>query len=194
METELSTDARPVRAWFATYTATRHEKKVAEYLAGKEIEHYMPLYRDRHRWGKNNVDLRLPLFPNYLFVHLACGEHGRVLNVPGVIAVLGCGREHFPVPDVYIHALREGEREHKIEPYTQLAIGDRVRIICGAMAGMEGVLVRKRNEFRVVLTLEMLRRSVAVEVDASHLELVLPPAIEGVGNAGAGALPGTSLL
>lgn len=163
-------DIRP--RWFAVYTASRHEKKVAQHLTQREIEHYLPLYRSRRKWSDgSNVTLELPLFPGYLFVHIRRSERVRVLDVPGVLALVGGNsREPVPLPDETIEALRTGLHLRSAEPHALLAVGQRARIRAGALAGMEGIVVRRKNSLRVVLTLESIQRSIAVEVAADDLE------------------------
>ena len=152
--------------WFAVYTASRHEKRVAQHLTQREIEYYLPLYRSARKWSDGSkVTLELPLFPGYLFVHIKRSERARVLNVPGALAVVGgSGREPVPLPEGTIDALRAGLHLRAAEPYPLLTVGQRARIRSGALAGMEGVVVRKKNGFRVVLTLEHIMQSIAVEV------------------------------
>jgi transcription antitermination factor NusG len=161
--------------WFAAYTTSRHEKRIAEHLCLRQIEHFLPLYKAQHRW-RNGLKpiIELPLFPSYLFVRIGRGERGRVFEIPGVLSIVGCGREPSPVPDTYIQWLREGLRVRKIEPHPYLAAGEKVRIKAGALGGMEGVLIRNKNNFRVVVSLELIMRSVVVEVDAEDLEPVGP--------------------
>jgi transcription antitermination factor NusG len=158
--------------WFAVYTISRHEKRVAQHLSQREIEYYLPLYRSARKWSDGSrVLLELPLFPGYLFVRIKRSERVRVLNVPGTLAVVGgTGREPAPLPDEAIYALRTGLRLRAAEPCPLLTVGQRARIRSGALAGMEGIVVRRKNGFRVVLTLEHIMRSIAVEVDAEDLE------------------------
>ena len=157
--------------WFAAYTNSHHEKRVASHFAERQIESFLPLYATRHRWkNRCEMNLELPLFPNYVFVHIDPRERVRVLEVPGVLSLVGFGRTLAPLPDFEIEALRSGLGQRKIEPHPYLVIGERVRIKCGPMTGMEGVLVRKKSNFRVVLALDVIMRSVAVEVDADDLE------------------------
>ncbi|MFZ0816547.1 MAG: UpxY family transcription antiterminator [Candidatus Sulfotelmatobacter sp.] len=159
--------------WFAAYTSSRHEKRVALHFAEREIEAFLPLYATRHRWkNRCEVLVELPLFPNYVFVHMATRERVRILEVPGVLALVGAGKIPAPLPDFEIEALRNGAGRRRIEPHAYLVIGERVRIKAGPMTGMEGVLLRKKNNFRVVLALDVIMRSVAVEVDAEDLEPV----------------------
>ena len=159
--------------WFAAYTQTHHEKRVAWHLAERQIESFLPLYAARHRWkNRCEMNLELPLFPNYVFVHIDPRARVRVLEVPGIQSLVGFGRSLAPLPQFEIEALRSGLGQRKIEPHPYLVIGERVRIKAGPMRGLEGVLVRKKNNFRVVLTLDVILQSVAVEVDADDLERV----------------------
>jgi len=157
--------------WFAAYTNSHHEKRVATHFAERRIESFLPLYAALHRWkNRCEMNLELPLFPNYVFVRIDPRERGRVLEVPGVMSLVGFGRTLAPLPDFEIEALRSGLGKRKIEPHPYLVIGEPVRIKSGPMTGVEGVLVRKKNHFRVVLALELIMQSVAVEVDADDLE------------------------
>jgi len=131
----------------------------------------LPLYTARHGW-KNRcaAKLELPLFPNYLFVRIDRYERVRVLEVPGVLSLVGFRRTPAPLPDFEIDALRSSVGKGTIEPHPFLVIGERVRIKRGPMAGMEGVLLRKKNNFRVVLALDVIMKCIAVEVAADDLE------------------------
>jgi transcription antitermination factor NusG len=162
--------------WFALYTTPRHEKHVSEILAQRQIETFLPLYRTTRRWKKSRpVDLELPLFPTYVFVRIAREARGAVLGMPGVLSIVGSGREPWAVPDPDIDAIRLGLQMGKIEPHPYLTVGERVRIKAGVMTGVEGILIRKKNDFRVVLSLDAIMRSVAVEVDANDIESVKTP-------------------
>ncbi len=159
--------------WFAAYTTPRHEKHIAELLAERGVETFLPLYRTVRQWKKSSpTTLELPLFPCYLFVRIGRSARGTVLGMPGVLSIVGSPKEPWPLPHFEIDALRLGAQMGKVEPHPYLRVGERVRIKTGSMAGIEGILVRKKNEFRFVLTLEVIMRSVAVEVDANDLEPV----------------------
>jgi transcription antitermination factor NusG len=160
--------------WFAVYTSSRHEKRVAQHLSCRQIEYYLPLYKADRKWSDGSrVTLDLPLFPGYLFVRIKRGERVRVLEVPGTLTVVGgTGREPAPLPDEAIDALRVGLHLRRAEPHPLLTVGQRARICSGALAGMEGVVLRKKNSCRVILTLEHIQRSIAVEVDWDDLEPV----------------------
>ena len=172
---EMTRAAAPVLPpnWFAAYTNSHHEKSVASRLAERHIESFLPLYAARHTW-KNRCErnLDLPLFPNYVFVHIHPRERVRILEVPGVLSLVGFGRTLAALPDFEIETLRSGLGRHRIEPHPYLVIGERVRIKAGSMIGLEGVLLRKKSSFRVVLALDAIFRCVAVEVDAEDLEPV----------------------
>jgi len=158
--------------WFAVYTTSRHEKRVAEHFSHREIEHFLPLYRTERKWKDGSrVTLHLPLFPGYIFVHICRNERVRVLSVPGALAVVaGTGGELVPLPDSAIDALRCGLDLRGAEPHPLLTVGQRARIRSGAFAGMEGIVIKKKSSFRVVLTLEQIMQSISVEVDESDLE------------------------
>jgi transcription antitermination factor NusG len=158
--------------WFAVYTTPRHEKRVAQHFSHRQIEFYLPLYRVQRKWSDGSrVTLDLPLFPGYIFVHIDRAERVRVLDVPGALAVVGgAGGGPAPLPDGAIEALRSGLHLRPTEPHPLLLMGQRARIRSGALAGMEGIVVRKKNSLRVVLTLEHIMQSIAVEVDGDDLE------------------------
>jgi transcription antitermination factor NusG len=167
----LAVDSSP--RWFAVYTAPRHEKHVSEVLAEREIETFLPLYQTTRQWKKSSpVTLELPLFPTYVFVRIHRHSRGSVLATPGVLSIVGSAREPWPLPDFEIDALRLGLRLRKAEPHPYLKVGEKVRIRNGVMAGLEGILIRKKNESRVVLSLDSIMQSIAVEVEAGDLELI----------------------
>ena len=159
--------------WFAVYTTPRHEKSVARQFEVRQIEAFLPLYRSLHRWKNGcRVNVDQPLFPNYVFVSLERYEYVRVLQTPGVLSLVGSGREPSPLASSEIESLRSGLPLREFEPHPYLASGDKVRIHSGSLAGMIGVLVRKKNNFRVVLTLDLIMQSVAVEIGIDEIEPV----------------------
>jgi transcription antitermination factor NusG len=162
--------------WVAAYTSSHHEKRVASHLSERQIESFLPLYSTTHHW-KNRcaMKLELPLCPNYVFVRMAHRDRARVLEVPGVWSLVSFGRSLASLPDFEIAALRSGVGQRMIEPHPYPVVGERVRIKAGAMLGMEGVLVREKNRSRVVIAIEAIRQSVAVEVDAVDLEPAATP-------------------
>jgi transcription antitermination factor NusG len=168
-----SSGSEAAKNWFAVFTVPRHEKRVEEHFRLREIENFLPLYQRQREWKDGSKGmLQLPLFSRYIFVRIGCEGRVPVCKVPGVISIVGCGPQPLPIPDAYIHWLREGLRHGKMEPHLHLIAGAKVRIRSGAMAGMEGVLLRKKNNYRVVLTLEMIMKSVTVEVEIENIEPV----------------------
>ena len=166
------TDTQPPPNWFAVYTTSRHEKRVAQHLCQRQIEYYLPLYRTQRKWRDGSrVTLELPLFPCYLFVRIKRAERARVLDVPGALTLVGgSARQPCPVTDATIDVLRSGLHKHNAEPHPVLTVGQRVCIKSGSLAGIVGFVVRKSNGFRVVLTLENIMQSIAVEVEEDALE------------------------
>ena len=171
--------------WFAVHTSPRHEKRVEQHLSQRDVEHYLPLYRSLRKWRNGlKVTLDLPLFPGYIFVRIQRTDRVRVLKVPGVLAIVsGAAGEMAPLPEGEVEALRSGLHLRQAEPHPLLTVGQRVRIRSGALAGMEGVVVRKKNSLRVVLTMDLIMQSVAVEVDGEELE----PLDSGVLNCSVGS-------
>jgi transcription antitermination factor NusG len=169
-------DAPQPSKWFALYTTSRHEKRVAQHLLERQIEFYLPLYRAERKWRDGSrVTLELPLFPGYLFIHIRRNERVRVLEAPGALAVVnGTGGEPSALPDTIIDALRSGLELRPAQPHPYMTAGQRVRIRSGALAGLEGIVVRNKNSFRVVMTLEHIMQSYAVEVDLEDLEPLTP--------------------
>ena len=179
----MPSGAQPSR-WFALYTASRHEKRVAQHLSQREIEFYLPLYKSTRKWSDGSrVTLDLPLFPGYLFIHIQRSERSRVLGVPGALAVVGgTGGEPAWLPDATIDALRSGLETRPARPHPLLTVGQRARIRSGALTGFEGIVVRNKNSFRVVLTVEHIMQSYAVEVALEDLEPLTPGALRCAGN------------
>jgi transcription antitermination factor NusG len=159
--------------WYAIQTFPRHEKRVHEYLAYREIECFLPLYRTVHRWKNGcNTQVELPLFPNYLFVRTDPRQRVRVLEVPGTLSFVGSSGELWPLPAFEIESLRNSMHLRKFEPHDYLVVGQKVRITSGPLANLTGILVRKCGGLRVVLSLDLIRQSVAVEVDAGDVEVI----------------------
>ena len=159
--------------WYAAYTKPRHEKRVTVQMGRKCIECFVPIYRSVRRWKDRRKELELPLFPGYVFVHMALSERLQVLQLPGVAHFVSFHGKPAPLPTVEIEALRNGlARNALAQPHPYLKVGRRVKIHSGPMAGMEGVLVRRKDTFRVVLSIHLIQRSVAVEVDEAEIEPV----------------------
>jgi transcription antitermination factor NusG len=159
------------RRWYAVFTFPQSEKSVVRQLDLRQIESFLPTYETVRVWkNRQRVKIVLPLFPTYLFVRIETRERVRVLQAPGVLQIIGNGRENASLQDSEIDLLRFGCKGKKIEPYTELVVGERVRIKNGVMQGIEGVLVRRSHNLRFVLTVEAINQHAAVEVSAEDLE------------------------
>lgn len=159
------------RQWFAVFTIPQNEKSAARHLSLRDVESFLPTYHTVHVWkNRQRVPLSLPLFPSYLFVRISRRERGKVLGSPGVLRIVGNPREPLPVPDSTIEFLRSDLCASKAEPFHELVVGQKVRIRSGAMSGLQGVLVRKNNHFRFVLSVDLINQHAAVEIGAENLE------------------------
>ncbi len=165
----------PAAHWFAAYTTPRHEKAVVRQLDVRHVESFLPLYKSVRRWKNGcRVAVEQPLFPSYVFVRVRRRDSVKVLQVPGVLAIVSSGRQPAPLLGSEIESLRLGLPYLRFEPHPYLVVGEKVRIISGSLAGMVGVFVRKKNDFRVVLTLDLIQQSVAVEIGVNEVEPVKP--------------------
>jgi transcription antitermination factor NusG len=157
--------------WFAAYTTPRHEKAVVRQLGVRQVQSFLPLYTSVRRYKNGcQVAIEQPLFPGYVFVHVQRRHAVTVLQAPGVVSIVGSGKGPAALPAHEIETLRAELPRCSYEPHPYLAAGDRVRIIEGPLAGMAGVLVRRKNQFRVVLSLDLIRQSVAVEIGMNEIE------------------------
>jgi len=162
--------------WYAGYTVARHEKKVAQHLAQRGIEHFLPLYVAVRRWNNGRHRVEVPLFPGYVFVRIAVQERLRVLQVPGFVRLVGFGGLPYPLPEYDILTMRNALINGLVaEPYPYLQAGARVEITQGPLQGMRGILLRRQGHCRVVLSVDLIMRSVVVEVEASDVVPVHGP-------------------
>src|SRR6266436_9535632 len=158
--------------WYAAYTNARHEKRVTEYLSGRLVECYLPSYRSVRRWQDRRKEIELPLFPGYVFVKIAYRSRMQVLTAPGVVQIVSFDGKPAPIRDDEIETLRRGTSSTNLEPHPYLKVGRRVRVRSGPLSGMEGILIRRKDGFRLVLSIDLIMRSVAIEVDESDVEPV----------------------
>ena len=158
-------------SWYALHTRSRHEKRVAERLSSQAHETFLPVHRSRNTW-KNGVhaDVDLPLFPCYLFARASIHERIRLLQQPGVLGFAASSSRPTVIPDEEISVLRVATESLRAEPHPYLSSGDAVRIVAGPLAGMEGILTRRKREYRVVLSIEAIMRSIVVEVSEFEIE------------------------
>jgi transcription antitermination factor NusG len=160
--------------WWAVYTRHQHEKTVAEMLSTKGFDVFLPLYSSLRRWKDRKKMLSLPLFPCYVFVKGNFERKLQVVTTPGVHMILYHGEKVAMIPGAEIEAIRAAvEGSYRLEPHPFLKCGDRVRVTRGTLKGVEGILARKKNLFRLILSVNMLAQSVAVEIDACDAEPVV---------------------
>ena len=154
--------------WYAAYTCANHEKGVTEQLERRSVENFLPLYESVRRWKDRRVRLQLPLFPGYVFVRLALRDRLQVLEIPSVVRLVGVDRYPTPLPAEEIETIRGClAQRHPLRPYHFVRRGERVRVLSGPLEGLTGIVLRQKNRTRFVISLELLMRSVAVEIDSS---------------------------
>ena len=159
--------------WYAVYTCVRHEKAVARQFSERDVDCFVPLYRAVHRWKDRRKVLELALFPGYVFVRISLSERLKVLQVPSVVSLISFNGRPVPIEEKEIESLRHGLASAlHIEPHPYLTVGRRVRLKAGPLVGAEGILVRKKDSCRLVMSIDLLMRSVAVEVDEADVEPV----------------------
>jgi transcription antitermination factor NusG len=157
--------------WYALHVRTRFEKVVARNLQGKGYEEFLPLYRRTNRWSDRVKEIELPLFPGYVFCRFNPYDRLPILTVPGVNAVVGIGKQLLPVQESELDAIRAVLKSGSYcEPWPFLEVGQRVQVEYGPLAGTEGLVTMVKNSYRLVISVNMLQRSVAVEIDRDCLK------------------------
>lgn len=157
--------------WYAAYTSANHEKHVAEQLGVREVEHFLPTYSSVRRWKDRRTTLQLPLFPGYVFVRMALRDRLLILKIPGVAKLVGFNGTPTALPEGEIVSLRTSlGRGLRAEPHRFLTEGRRVRVKNGPLVGMQGILVKRKNHARLVVSVELIQRAMSVEMDEADLE------------------------
>jgi len=158
-------------SWYALYTRHQHEKTVAHILTKKGFETLLPLYPVVRRWKDRTKLLFLPLFPCYVFLNGGLERRLDIMTTPGIHALVSSAGQPAAIPPAEIDAIRRAvESGARLEPHPLLKSGDWVRVKCGPLEGIQGILVRKKNLYRLVLSVEMLGKAAALEVDAILVE------------------------
>jgi transcription antitermination factor NusG len=159
--------------WYAAYTCANHEKRVREQLQQRSIESFLPLYETNRRWKDRTVRLQLPLFPGYTFLRIALRDRLSVLEIPSVVRLVCFNGRPAALPEEQIEKLKKAlAGVVRAGPYPYLAVGRQVRINAGPLEGQEGILLRKKGNFRVVISIDLIQRSMIVDVDAADIEPV----------------------
>jgi transcription antitermination factor NusG len=160
--------------WYAAHTRHQHEKLVARMLANKGFEVFLPLYTEVRQWRDRMKAVELPLFSCYVFLRGDLDHRLAIITTPGVHGLVSSAGKLAGIPEKEIQAVRSVvEGRIAVEPHPFLKCGDRVRVKSGALSGLEGFLVRKKGQARLVISVSLLERSVAAEVDAATVERVL---------------------
>jgi transcription antitermination factor NusG len=157
--------------WYAAYTCANHEKGVMRQLERRSVESFLPLYETVRRWKDRRMRLQLPLFPGYIFVRLALRDRLKVLEIPSVVRLVGFDGRPTPLPVEEIETIRAClARRQPLVPNGYVRRGQRVRLLSGPLEGLTGIVVRQKNRTRFVISLELLMRSVAVEIDSADFD------------------------
>jgi transcription antitermination factor NusG len=171
--------------WFAVYVLTRHEKAVGSMLEAKGYKICLPLIRSKREWSDRSKWLDLPAFPGYVFCHFDVDERGLILSTPGVLNIVGTGRVPVPIPEEEVAELAILERLKCVaKPWPYLATGQLARIEGGSLDGLSGILFNCRKESRVVISVTLLQRSVAIEVDRERVVPLPDPSRPTIGQIG----------
>jgi transcription antitermination factor NusG len=172
--------------WFAIQVRTRHEVGIAEHLQALGFESFLPLYKCKKRWSDRIKQVDAPLFPGYIFCRFNPQNWLPIIKAPGVIQVVGYNRVPVPIDDFEIDAIRTlGMSGLPNQPWPFPKVGDRVRIETGPLRGVEGILVEFKNSHRFIVSVSLLQRSVAVEIDSSYVTSVSANTSERLQSAGA---------
>lgn len=174
MSPAISPLANPRPQWFAAFTLCHHENRVARQLQERNVEHFLPTYEKFSQWRDRRVKLKQPLFPGYLFVRVSGTQRKDVLSARGVVSLVGPPGKPAEVQPDEIWRLQTAIKNGSVEPIDYLRIGERVRILDGPLRGLSGILHRKSNKVRVLISVEAIMRSYLVEVDQAVLEKERP--------------------
>jgi transcription antitermination factor NusG len=167
--------SEPEPRWFAVHTRHQHEHAVAASFLSKGLQIFFPSYEALHRWSDRKKRVTLPLFPGYLFFANEIERRSQIVSTPGVNGIVEVGKVPAEIPNSEIAAIRQMiESTLRVEPHPFLNDGDRVRILAGPLQGLEGIVLRKKDALRLVLSIELLGRSAAVEIDGCVVERLSP--------------------
>lgn len=158
-----------MHAWFAVQVCSRAEHKVVAILEHKGYRCLFPTYQSKRKWATQTKILRLPLFPGYIFCRIRERVVGLVMTTPGVVRILGTGKRPYPVADSEIDAIQKASLDESAGPCAYLNVGQKVRIKSGPLAGLTGFLTQKRNQHRLVVSVQLIMKSMSVEVDPFNL-------------------------
>lgn len=166
----------PVLPWFALQVWSRRESLIATHLLGQGYECFLPISKCIRRWSDRMKEVEQPLFPGYLFCRFDLHNRGPLLMTPGVRQIVGVGRSPVPVEEAEVEAIRQALASGlPSQPWPYLQVGQRVRVSHGSLNNLEGILVNFKGSNRVVLSVTLLQRSVAMEIDLAWVTPVNEP-------------------
>ena len=156
--------------WYAVHTKSRHEKQVSTLIKNQNLEAYLPVKKIMSKWSDRKKIVEFPLFNGYLFVHIPLLDKNKILHTKGVVRLLG-GYAPECIPEDQIETLKRFEQhDMEVDPYLHLHEGQSIKVTKGPLKDCQGILVRKKNKYRLVLNLEIIQQSVSVEMDSSDVE------------------------
>jgi transcription antitermination factor NusG len=162
--------------WFALQVRSSQEVGVGHQLSGQGYEWFLPLYKLRKRWSDRIKEVETPLFPGYIFCRFDPQKRLPILKTPGVIQIVRYNRAPAPIEETEIDAIQTLVASGlPNQPWPFLGAGDRVRIESGPLRGLEGILVELKGDHRLVVSVTLLRRSVAVELDSAQVKSLRTP-------------------
>jgi transcription antitermination factor NusG len=180
LTTNSESGSNSTLAWYALQVRSRKENYVASQILGHGYECLLPTYKSIRQWSDRKKELEQPLFPGYLFCRFDFQDRRALVTTPGVLQIVGNGRIPIPVSDDEIGSLRLAVASGMPkQPWPYLGVGQKVRVNYGTLAGLEGILVNLKGNHRVVLSVTLLQRSVAMEVDTTWLSPVADEVREG---------------
>ncbi|MFZ1941604.1 MAG: transcription termination/antitermination NusG family protein [Terracidiphilus sp.] len=163
--------------WYVLHVVANHEKRVAQHLTVRSLEHYLPLYTERSQWTDRIVALERPLFVGYVFVRFEPGARSSVISTPGVLRLLG-ENDGDSVSEIEVGRIREGLASGcLLRPHPNVALGSLVRVLKGVFQGAAGVVTEFRRQCKVVMTLSATKQCFSLEVDLADLEVIRRPAV-----------------
>ncbi len=167
----LPAESPAAERWYAVTVRPRHEKTVSRHFEHKGLTHFLPVYRCVRRWKDRRKELDMALFPGYVFVNLDLRDRSGVLQAPGVVQFVTFQGQPAAVPDPEIRALESGlSAGMRPKPHPYLRNGKKVRVKAGPLVDAEGIMIRRKEGFRLVLSINLLMRSVMLEVDEADVE------------------------
>ena len=175
-----SLPAPEAHSWFAVRTRSNFERQIATGLEQRGYQHFLPSYRSLRRWSDRIKETEAPLFPGYVFCRFHPANRLPILQVPGVAGIAGIGNTPEAIPEREIEAIRTAlNSDVNVQPWPFANVGDRVVVCAGPLIGMEGILKEYKGGYRIVLSVALMQRSVAVEVERDWVR----PALDSLGRS-----------